>query len=64
MVAVLLNAGDQLPVIPSSDVAGNVGAVAPLQRAGMEANEGVMIGLTVTVIKAVAKHDPEAGVKM
>ena len=48
-MAVLLNAGDQLPVIPSMDVVGIEGGDAPLQMAGMEAKVGVILGSTVTL---------------
>ena len=54
--AVLLNAGDQVPVIPLVDVNGNVGAAAPLQIAGIAAKAGVMFGLTVTLNVVVVAH--------
>ena len=56
MVAVLLNAGAQLPVIPLVDVIGNVGAAAPLQIAAIGLNVGVMFGLTFTVNVVVVAH--------
>ena len=50
MVVVLSNAGDQVPVIPFSEVVGNVTAGAPLQIAAIGAKFGVVLtGLTVTV---------------
>ena len=56
MVAVLLNAGAHVPVIPLVDVNGNVGAAAPLQIAAIGLKVGVMFGLTVTVNVAVVAH--------
>jgi len=64
VVAVLLNAGDQLPVIPSMEVVGNPGDAAPLQMAGIEANVGIMFGVTVTFKVAVVSHCPAVGVKV
>ena len=49
VVAVLLNAGDQVPVIPFGEVTGKVTAGAPLQIAAIGAKSGVITGLTVTV---------------
>jgi hypothetical protein len=47
-VAVLLTvAGDQVPVIPSVEVAGSIGAVPPLQSAPGAAKVGVVVGLIV-----------------
>ena len=56
VVAVLLNAGDHVPVIPLVDVIGNVGAAAPLQIAAIGLNVGVMFGLTFTVNVVVVAH--------
>ncbi len=64
-VAVLLTVGDHVPAIPSTDVAGNTGAAAPLQivyDAGL--NVGVTCGVTVTVICAVVAHVLPVGVKV
>ena len=49
VVAVLLNAGDQVPVTPFGDVTGKVIAGSPLQIAAIGAKFGVIIGLTTTV---------------
>ena len=49
MVTVLLNAGDQVPVIPFGEVTGKVTAGAPLQIAAIGAKSGVITGLTATV---------------
>ena len=56
VVAVLLNAGDQVPVIPFGEVAGKVIAGAPLQIAAIGAKSGVRIGLTVTVKVVETAH--------
>jgi len=49
VVAVLLNTGDQVPVIPFGEVVGKVIAGAPLQIEAIGAKFGVIIGLTTTV---------------
>ena len=49
VVAILLNAGDQVPVTPFGDVTGKVIAGAPLQIEAIGAKFGVIIGLTTTV---------------
>jgi len=64
VVAVLLNAGDQVPVTPFGEVAGKVIAGAPLQIAAIGAKFGVRIGLTVTVNVAGAAHRPVEGAKL
>ena len=56
-------AGDQVPVIPLSEVAGSVNAV-PLQMGPTCVNVGVVFGVMVTVIVAVVAHSPAAGVKV
>ena len=49
-MAILLNAGDQLPVIPFSEMVGNVMAGAPTQMADIGAKVGVvLVGLTAIV---------------
>ena len=50
MVAVLLIAGDQVPVILLVDVVGKAANVAPLQIAATCVNAGVIFGFTVMVI--------------
>jgi hypothetical protein len=56
-VAVLLTvAGDQVPVIPSMELEGSVGAVDPAQIAAMAAKVGVVLGVTVTVNVVVVAH--------
>ena len=55
VVAVLLNAGDQLPVIPLFEVVGKVGAAAPLQIAGMAVKVGVIwLLITMSMVVVVA----------
>ena len=56
VVAVLLNAGAQVPVIPLVDVVGKVIAAAPLQIAAIGLNVGVMLGLTVILNVVVVAH--------
>ena len=56
VVAVLLNAGDQVPVIPFGEVTGKVTAGAPLQIAAIGAKSGVRIGLTITVKVVETAH--------
>ena len=52
----LTTAGDQVPVMPSSDVAGSTGAVDPAQIAEMAVNVGVTVGVTVIVTVVVVAH--------
>jgi hypothetical protein len=64
-VAVLLTtAGDQVPVMPSSEVEGNAGAVEPAQIAAMPAKVGVTLGVTVMVRVVVVAHWPASGVNV
>jgi len=49
VVVLLTVAGFQVPAIPLLDVAGNMGAVAPLQMAVGMLKAGVTSGLTVSV---------------
>ena len=64
VVAVLFNAGVQVPVIPFSDVVGSADSVAPEQIAATGLKVGVMFGLTVMVNVAVVAHCPAVGVKV
>jgi len=57
-------AGDQLPVIPLSDVVGNVGATDPEHIGATAAKVGVTAGVTVTSIVAGIAHWPASGVKV
>ena len=56
MVAVLSNAGAQLPVNPLLDVVGNGANTAPEQMGATAVKVGVMFGLTVIVNVAVVAH--------
>jgi hypothetical protein len=53
-------------VIALSDVAGNVGTVAPAHtvREVPNANVGVMLGVMVTVNVVVVAHNPAVGVNV
>ena len=64
VVAVLLSAGDQVPVMPSLEVRGNAASVAPEQIGATAVNVGRMFGLTVMVNVVVVAHCPAAGVKV
>ena len=64
VVAVLLNAGAHVPVIPSMDVVCSVGAAAPLHIDAIGLNVGVMFGLMVTVKVVVVAHWPAVGVNV
>jgi hypothetical protein len=54
----LFSAGDQLPVIPLSDVVGNADNVPPEQIGATALNVGVTFALTVIVNEAVVAHCP------
>ena len=56
VVAVLLRAGDQVPVIPFVEVVGNGANVAPEQIGATAVNVGVTAVLTVIVKAAVVAH--------
>ena len=56
MVAVLFNAGDQVPVKPLLEVVGNGDNTAPEQIGATAVNVGVIFGLTVIVNVAVVAH--------
>ena len=56
VVAVLLIAGDQIPVMLLVEVVGNAANVAPLHIGATCVNAGVIFGFTVMVIVAVVAH--------
>ena len=56
VVAVLFNAGDQLPVIPFNDVVGKEDKVVPEQIAATALNVGAIFGFTFIVSVAVVAH--------
>ena len=64
VVAVLSNAGDQVPVIPLFDVVGNGVNAAPEQIAATGVNVGVTFALTVIVSVVVVAHCPAVGVNV
>ena len=65
VVAILLNAGNQVPVIPFCEMAGNVIAGAPLHIAAIGAKIGVVLtALTATVNVVGRAHWPTTGVKV
>ena len=64
MVAVLLRAGDHVPVMPSLEVRGSAFNVAPSQIGATALNVGVTLGLTVIVKVVVVAHCPAVGVKV
>ena len=63
-MAVLFSAGDQVPVIPFNDVAGNADNVPPEQIGATALNVGVTLLLTVIVNEAVVAHCPAVGVNV
>ena len=56
--------GFHVPVIPSFEIAGRIGGVAPVQIAVITEKVGVTMGLTVTVRVCVLAHCPAVGVKV
>ena len=56
MVAVLSNAGAQVPVNPLLEVVGNADNTAPEQIGATALNVGVILGLTVIVKVVVVAH--------
>jgi hypothetical protein len=64
VVAVLFNAGDQVPAMALVDVVGKAAKVAPEQIADTAVNVGVTLGLTVMVNVVVFAHCPTLGVKV
>ena len=64
VVAVLSNAGAQVPVIPLFDVVGNAASTAPEQIAATGVNVGVTFGLTVIVNVMVVAQSPAVGVNV
>ena len=63
VVAVLLTAGDQVPVMPLFEVVGNV-KLPPEQIGVTCVKVGTVCALTVTVIVVVVAHSPAAGVNV
>jgi hypothetical protein len=64
VVAVLFNAGLQLPLMPLVDVVGKPAKVPPEQIAATGVKVGAMFGLTVIVNVVVVAHCPASGVNV
>ena len=64
VVAVLSNAGAQIPVMPLFEVVGSAANVAPAHIGAMAVNVGVALVLTVIVNEAVVAHCPAVGVNV
>jgi len=64
VVAVLFNAGDQVPVMPSLEVVGKAVSVAPEHIGATAVNVGVTFGLTVIVNVVPTAHKPAVGVNV
>ena len=64
VVAVLLSAGVQVPVIPLFEVVGKATRASPEQMVATAAKVGVTLGLTVIVSVVAVAHCPGAGVKV
>ena len=64
VVAMLLIAGDHVPLIPFVEVVGNAANAAPEQIGATAAKVGVVLGLTVIVKVVVAAHCPAVGVNV
>ena len=60
----MFSAGDQLPVIPLSDVVGNADNVPPEQIGATALNVGVTVLLIVIVNEAIVAHCPAVGVNV
>ena len=64
LVVLLTTAGDQVPVMPLSEVVGNTGAAVPEQIGAITAKVGVTAGVTVTSSVVVVAHWPASGVNV
>ena len=64
VVAVLFNAGDQVPLTPFNEVVGKGDKLAPEQIGATALNVGVILLLTVIVNVAVVAHCPAPGVNV
>ena len=64
VVAVLLIAGAQVPVIPFVDVVGKENNASPAQIAATWVNNGTVGIFTVMVMVAVVAHNPAVGVNV
>ena len=64
VVALLFNAGLQVPLMPLLEVVGNALSVPPAQIGTTCVKVGVIFGFTVTVMLAVVAQEPAVGVKV
>jgi len=64
LAVLLTTAGDQVPVIPLSDVVGNTGATDPEQIGAIAAKVGITFGVIVTSIVVDVAHWPASGVNV
>ena len=60
----MFSAGDQVPVIPLSDVVGSADNDPPEQIGATALNVGVTFALTVIANEAVVAHWPAVGVNV
>ena len=60
----LITAGLHVPVMPLVEEVGNNGAADPEQNAGIAANVGVTLGVTVISSVVIVAHCPTFGVKV
>lgn len=63
-MALLFNAGAQVPVMPLFDVVGRAASVAPEHIGSTAVNVGVTFGFTVIVNVVVVAHWPAVGVNV
>ena len=64
LAVLLTTAGDQVPVMPLSDVVGNAGAAVPEQIGAIAAKVGVTAGVIVISIVVGIAHWPASGVNV
>ena len=64
VVAVLSKAGDQVPVIPSTEVVGKSAKIDPAHIGATCVNVGVTFGFTVMFIVVAVAHCPSFGVNV
>ena len=57
-------AGDHVPVMPFVEVVGKMGAIPPVQIAGIGLNVGVILGVTVIILLKIVAQPLPSGVKI
>ena len=57
-------AGDHVPVMPLVEVVGKIGAIPPVQIAGIAANIGMVLGVTVIILLKIIAQPLPSGVKI